>query len=206
MSSSCRVQSMQATIDIGGMAQKIDEIEDIQELEEEGGGGDEIFKDGIINETDLMDPTAGCINARDDEDDEAVTRRGKLRRKKSKSNVQMITFQPNTEPETQVAQIDDLDLQDSPNMSSRPSLVPESVASTAITKIIRKTDDFGEKSVSYTDDSLKTLRMGLNFDIVECVFNRYVRFMFNLFTMSTISKKSWHFFEFRTLKKTLKFS
>lgn len=85
----------------------------------------------------------------------------------------MTTFTPSNEPETQVAKIEDLD-QDSPYMSSRHSLVVDSAATSAITKLVRKNEDFAAKAVFHTDDSLKTLRMGLNVEIVECVFDRYV--------------------------------
>jgi sugar-specific transcriptional regulator TrmB len=161
-------QPIKHEIEIIGTSQK-EEIDDIQEEEEL-----ENLFDEFINETeDFIEHTSSCINARDDEDDDALRRRGKLRRKKSKTNVQVITFTPSNEPETQVAQIDDLD-QDSPYVSSRHSLVPDSAATSAITKIVRKNEDFAAKAVYHTDDSLKTLRMGLNVEIVECVFDRYV--------------------------------
>ncbi|KAG5667622.1 hypothetical protein PVAND_015596 [Polypedilum vanderplanki] len=166
-------QVIKHEIEIAGTAEEKEEIEDIQEIEE-----DELemalYGEGIINATeDFIDPTLTCINARDDEDDDTLRRRGKLRRKKSKGSMQVITFQPSNEPETHVAQFDDGD-QDSPNLSSRQSLVPESVASSAVSKVARKIgDDIVEKDVSHTDDSLKTLRMGLNVEMVECVFDRY---------------------------------
>ncbi|XP_070509084.1 uncharacterized protein [Chironomus tepperi] len=134
-----------------------------------------VFND-IINETEdlIDDPTLSCIYARDDEDDELIRRRGKLRRKKSKSSLQVITFQPSNEPETHVAQIDDGD-QDSPNLSSRHSLVPDSSATAAAAKSTRKdgNEDLVQKNVFHTDDLLKSLKMGLNVDVVECVFDRY---------------------------------
>jgi hypothetical protein len=156
----------------------IQDIEDIQEQEEEEDEPEmaALYSEGIINATeDFIDPTLTCINARDDEDDDTLRRRGKLRRKKSKSSMQVITFQPSSEPETHVAQIDYGD-QDSPNLSSRQSLVPESIASSAVAKIARKAggEELVERDVEHTDDSLKTLRMGLNVEIVECVFERYV--------------------------------
>lgn len=169
-------QSIKHEIEIIGIIQK-DEIEDIQELEEEE--GEHIPDFDLINETeDLIDPTTSCINARDDEEDEGFLRRGKLRRKKSKTNVQVITFQPSNEPETQVAALPSEEHDpDSPNLSARPSLVPDS--SVAVTpmpsKSVRKTDDFynADKSFFLDENALKTLRMGLNFEIVECVFDRY---------------------------------
>jgi len=117
-----------------------------------------------------------CINAMDEFDDDTMLRRGK-RRKKSKSNIlQTITFQPNNEPETQVAIAQDEE-PDSPNISARPSLVPDSHAITPLpTKATRKADDFYniDKSFFLDEDALRTLRMGLNVEIVECVFDRYV--------------------------------
>lgn len=170
-------QSIKHEIEIIGIIQK-DEIDDIQELEEEEGEHIPDFE--LINETeDLIDPITLCINARDDdEDDGFLSRRGKLRRKKSKTNVQVITFQPSNEPETQVAALPTEEHDpDSPNLSTRPSLVPDSSA--AVTpmpsKSVRKTDDFYnvDKSFFLDENALKTLRMGLNVEIVECVFDRY---------------------------------
>lgn len=163
-------------IEIIGVIQK-EEI-GLQELDEED---DEHTPDyDLINETeDLIDPTSSCINARADEDDEFLSRRGKLRRKKSKTNVQVITFQPSNEPETQVAALpstEDHD-PDSPNLSARPSLVPES--SLTVTpmppKSVRKIEEFynADKSFFLDENALKTLRMGLKVEIVECVFDRY---------------------------------
>jgi hypothetical protein len=150
--------------------------EELQEIEEEE--IDNIFDDEMmINETtDLNEYAVPCINARDDEDDDTLRRRGKLRKKRSKTGLNVITFQPSNEPETQVAQTDYGDMGDSPNMSSRPSLVADSIASAAVSKFVRKSDEFGveKQIVEHTNDSLKTLRMGLNVDIVECVFDRYV--------------------------------
>lgn len=168
-------QSARHEIEIIGVNQK-DEIEDIQELEEEG---EHIPEYDLINDAvDLNDPTASCIFARDDEDDEFLSRRGKLRRKKSKNAGLVITFQPSNEPETQVGVLpsDEHD-PDSPNLSARPSLIPDTSTAAATpmpTKSVRKTDDFysADKSFFLDEDSLKTLRMGLSVEIVECVFDR----------------------------------
>lgn len=167
-------QSIKHEIEIIGVIQK-DEIEDIQELEEEG---EHIPEFDLINETeDLIDPTGSCINARDGEDDEFLSRRGKLRRKKSKTNMQVITFQPSNEPETQVANLPTEEQDpDSPNLSARPSVVPDSSAAVTpmLSKSVRKADDFytADKSFFLDENALKTLRMGLNVEIVECVFDR----------------------------------
>lgn len=168
-------QSIKHEIEICGAIHK-EEIDDIQELEEEG---EHLPEFEVINDTeDLIDPNGSCINARDDEDDEFLSRRGKLRRKKSKTNVQVITFQPNNEPETQVAVLPSEEHDpDSPNLSARPSLIPDtSITATPIpSKSVRNTDDFysTEKSLFLDENALKTLRMGLDVEIVECVFNRY---------------------------------
>lgn len=167
-------QSIKHEIEIAGAIHK-EEIEDIQELEEEG---EHLPDYDVINDSvDLIDPGGSCINARDDEDEnEFLSRRGKLRRKKSKTNMQVITFQPNNEPETQVAALPSEEHEDSPNLSARPSLVPDTsvVATPVPSKSVRKTDDFytADKSFFLDEDALQ-LRMGLNVEIVECVFDRY---------------------------------
>lgn len=164
-----QTQSIKHEIEIVGTIQR-DEIDDILELEEEE--GEHMPDYDLINDTeDLIDQTGSCINARDGEDDEFLSRRGKLRRKKSKSNMQVITFTPSNEPETQVAALPSEEQDpDSPNLSTRPSLVPDSSA--AVTpmppKSIRKLDDLytaTDKSFFLDENSLKTLRMGLNVEI-----------------------------------------
>lgn len=175
-SMSLQSQSIKHEIEIVGAIQK-EEIEDILELEEEE--AEHLPDFDLINETeDLRDPTGLCINARDGENDE-FCRRGKLRRKKSKTNVtNVITFQPSNEPETQVAvlpSIEDHDADISPNLSPRPSLVPNSSA--AVTpmpsKSVRKADDFYvDKNCFFDEEILKNLHYGLNIEIVECVFDR----------------------------------
>lgn len=168
-------QSIKHEIEIAGAIHK-EEIEDIQELEEEG---EHLNDFDVINEAvDLIDHGDSCINARDDEEDEFLSRRGKLRRKKSKTNIQTITFQPSNEPETQVAVLPSEEHDpDSPNLSARPSLVPDtSVTATPIpSKSVRKTDDFytADKSFFLDEDALNCMRMGLNVEIVETVFDRY---------------------------------
>lgn len=171
--------SIKHEIEIIGVIQK-DEIEDILELEEEDG---DIPDYELINETeDLIDPTTSCINARDDDEDEFLSRRGKLRRKKSKTNVEVVTFQPSNEPETQVGALpsEEHDPEEHEfSGSARSSLVPEGSSATPRatpmpSKSVRKTDDLytADKSFFLDEGSLKTLRMGLNVEIVECVFDR----------------------------------
>jgi hypothetical protein len=175
-------QSVKHDMEITDVTYKED-IDGIQELEEEEENeeGHNIDCDEIINEVDYENPLATCINARDIDDDESDLRRRGKRRKKSKSNMQIITFQPNNEPETQVevAQLDP----DSPNISHRPSLVPDSsnTITPMISKTIRKTEDFYSVNKSlFLDDDLKNLRYGLDVEVVECVFDRYVCLFFPL--------------------------
>lgn len=171
-------QSVKHEIEIIGVIQK-EEIEDILEMEEEE--GEHIPDYDLINETeDLIDPTASCINARDGDDDEFLSRRGKLRRKKSKTNVQVITFQPSNEPETQVAALPSEEHDpDSPNLSARSSLIPEGTSSATprITPLLSKSVrtslfESADKSFFLDENALKTLRMGLSVEIVECVFDK----------------------------------
>lgn len=174
-------QSTKHDIEITDAAHKED-IEEIEEEEENEDGqhiNSEDVGDDIINEVDYGNPLATCINACDIDDDESDLRRRGKRRKKSKSNMQIITFQPSNEPETQV-EVAKLD-PDSPNISHRPSLVPDSsnTITPMLSKAIRKTDDFYDvsKSLLFLDDDLKNLRYGLDVETVECVFDRYVSFL-----------------------------
>lgn len=117
-----------------------------------------------------------CINAMEDGEEDPPRRRGK-RRKKSKQLPQTISFTPNQDPETAVATIDP----DSPNYSARPSLVPtgRSLLSSGAESPPRASV---EEQIEYIecfldDEALCLLRRGLNIDIVESVFERYVRFL-----------------------------
>lgn len=164
--SSSWLQSQQLKHDNENDDNKKEEIGEIVELDEEE---EEIF-DEINMETE--DFSNVCINARENDDDDTPRRRGK-RRKKSKANIQMITFQNNNDPETQVAQLGP----DSPNNSARPSIIPDSsFTDTPILKSTRRTDDFYKVDNTFflDENSLKTLRMGLDVEIVEGVFERYV--------------------------------
>lgn len=144
----------------------IDDIAEIDEIEEEENADIVTYE----NDPDSANAANTCINARDDDDNE-MRRRGK-RRKKSKQMTQMITFTPNTDPETQVATLGP----DSPSASARPSLIPDVNVATTNPKSVRKTDDFfvADKSFFLDDEALKILRLGLNVEVVEEVFERYV--------------------------------
>lgn len=116
-----------------------------------------------------------CINAMEDGEEDPPRRRGK-RRKKSKLLAQTISFTANQDPETQVATIDP----DSPNYSARPSLVPtgRSLLSSAETPPRASAEEPVEYVECFLDDeALSLLRRGLNIDIVETVFDRYVSFV-----------------------------
>ncbi|CAO1420860.1 unnamed protein product [Diamesa serratosioi] len=163
--SSSWLQSQQIKNENENDDNKKEEIGEIVELDEEE---EEIFEEINMETTDYSNV---CINARENDDDDTPRRRGK-RRKKSKANIQMITFQNNNDPETQVAQLGP----DSLNNSARPSIIPDSsFTDTPILKTTRKTDDFYNVDNSFFLDekSLKTLRMGLDVEIVEGVFERY---------------------------------
>jgi hypothetical protein len=155
-----------------------DEIEDIPELEEEE--GEHMPEFDLINDMseDPIDFAGSCINARDD-DEELFSRRGKLRKKKSKSSMSVITFTPSNEIETQVAALPSNEIEellDSPTLSKRSSLVTEMIAATPQpSKSIKKIEEFYnmDKSFFLDEIALKTLRMGLSVEVVECIFDRY---------------------------------
>lgn len=177
-SMSMQSRSIKHELDIEMLNQK-DEIEDIPELEEEE--GEHIPDYDLINDMseDPSEFVGSCINARDD-DEELFSRRGKLRKKKSKSNMSVITFTPSNEIETQVAALPSNEIEDqldSPTLSKRSSLVTEShIAMTPQpTKSIKKIEEFYnmDKSFFLDEIALKTLRMGLSVEIVECIFDRY---------------------------------
>lgn len=114
-----------------------------------------------------------CINDLDEPDDEDHPRRRGKKRKKSKT---ITTFQASQEPETHIAT---LAPDDSPNLSARPSFsIPYSTGSMQLLgHMPRATFEIVEEDNSeffLDEESLKLLRRGLNIDIVEEVFDRYV--------------------------------
>ncbi|EAA00446.5 AGAP012002-PA, partial [Anopheles gambiae str. PEST] len=134
-----------------------------------------------------------CINAMDDGEEDPPRRRGK-RRKKSKQLTQTISFVPNQDPETQIAKMDP----DSPNYSARPSLVPTGKCLLAS----RRTSHLRPASVRdcfLDDESLGLLRRGLNIDIVEMIFERYVTFR-----TATMDKLNFQTDAVRTLQRSAK--
>lgn len=122
-----------------------------------------------------------CINARDDEDDDDEPRRRGKKRKKSKTQSAIQTsFRPNQDPETQVATLGP----DSPNLSTRPSLIPDIDNEIVLQTTQAKFNTFNiheeNRSACFLDeDSLKVLRRGLNLDMVENTFECHVTFSYD---------------------------
>lgn len=116
-----------------------------------------------------------CINDLDEPDDEDHPRRRGKKRKKSKT-ITTHTFQASQDPETHITT---LAADDSPNASARPSFsIPYSTGSIQMLgHMPRATFEIVEEDNSeffLDEESLKLLRRGLNIDIVEEVFDRYV--------------------------------
>lgn len=113
-----------------------------------------------------------CINDRTDVEDDVdgVRRRGKKKKKHKDGN----TFRMNQEPETQITTIDP----DSPNASARPSMANKDAivkGSTHDSTVDRTRSSQYLRSNFITEDALKILRRGLNVDIVESAFEKFVR-------------------------------
>lgn len=112
-----------------------------------------------------------CINDRPDVDEEVdgIRRRGKKKKKQKDGN----TFRVNQEPETQITTIGP----DSPNASARPFAATKDVIvkeSTSDSTTEHGRDSKYLQSNFITEDALKILRRGLNIDIVECAFEKFV--------------------------------
>lgn len=120
--------------------------------------------------------TIVCIHDRSDGNDgednaDGMKRRGKKKRKSKLSSSN--TFHMSQEPETLIATLGP----DSPNQSARPSLVPtHPVNATNHSNSIGDQPKDGKylQSTFITEDALKLLRRGLNIDIVENAFERFV--------------------------------
>lgn len=122
-----------------------------------------------------------CINDRPNVDDEieGVRRRGKKKKKHKDSGN---TFRVNQEPETQITTIGP----DSPNASARPT-------GAAIKDANRRSNDSMSdnrgrdskylRSNFITEDALKILRRGLNIDIVESAFEKFVSLYAKIFVL-----------------------
>lgn len=115
-----------------------------------------------------------CINDRPNVDEEidGVRRRGKKKKKQKDGN----TFRMNQEPETQITTIGP----DSPNASARPTgaAINKDAGVTKMRSNDSTTDRGREskflRSNFITEDALKILRRGLNIDIVESAFEKFV--------------------------------
>lgn len=123
-------------------------------------------------ETNEPEPVV-CINARNDanEEIESVRRRGKKKKKTKVGN----SYRMNQEPETQITTIDP----DSPNTSARPSghisVVHKATKDESISTNNAPTrDGHYLRSNFITEDALRILRRGLNIDIVESAFEKFV--------------------------------
>lgn len=112
-----------------------------------------------------------CINDRADieEEVEGFRRRGKKKKKNKDGN----TFRVEKEPETQITTLGP----DSPNASARPSAAVKDTigkASTQDSTTERTRDCKYLRSNFITEDALKILRRGLNIDIIESAFEKFV--------------------------------
>lgn len=117
---------------------------------------------------------AVCINDRTDNEDEVdgVRRRGK-KKKKHKDGT---NFRVNQEPETQITTIGP----DSPNASARPLNTAKDALAKEPSNDISAERSHNSKylrSNFITEDALKILRRGLNIDIVESAFEKFVSFI-----------------------------
>lgn len=115
-----------------------------------------------------------CINDRPNVDDDidGVRRRGKKKKKHKDSGN---TFRVNQEPETQITTIGP----DSPNASARPTGATVGTIKDANMRSNDSTTDRGHdskylRSNFITEDALRILRRGLNVDIVESAFEKFV--------------------------------
>lgn len=128
-----------------------------------------------FKEAEAVPSTVQCINDRDDVDDDidAVRRRGKKKRR----GHEMSTFRVTQEPETQITNVE---VCDSPGTSARlvtVNVVKEiSVTPDACSKYTEHSRDTHYLHSNFiTEDALKILRRGLEVDIVECAFYKFVR-------------------------------
>lgn len=116
-----------------------------------------------------------CINDRNDIDDEldGIRRRGKKKRKTKEGN----TFRMNQEPETQITTIEPFD---SPSASARnqqttnTNIKPTMLNDTKSNTNERSRDSHYLRSNFITEDALKILRRGLDIDVVESAFQKFV--------------------------------
>ncbi|KAJ6647586.1 hypothetical protein Bhyg_02809, partial [Pseudolycoriella hygida] len=115
-----------------------------------------------------------CINDQEEIEDESNEPRRRGKRKKKLKLQATTTFQVSQEPETQIATLGP----DSPNPSGRPSLIPNEQRIPRLSLLMKsQSNDSREgylKSSFISEDALKFLRRGLNIDVVESNFDRYM--------------------------------
>lgn len=120
-------------------------------------------------------PSIVCVNDRTDADDETDGLKRRGRKKKKGKIANRNAFHMSNEPETLIAAIGP----DSPNATARPSLVPNENAASTNTSLAN-TDKSKQidllKNSFINEDALKILRRGLNVDIVESAFGRFVAY------------------------------
>lgn len=114
-----------------------------------------------------------CVNDRDDADDDmdAIRRRGKKKRK----GLEVNTFRLAQEPETQITTVDACD---SPGASARVAVITNKQTCAAPDACSQMSDRNHDSQYLHsnfiTEDALKILRRGLEVDIVECAFYKFV--------------------------------
>lgn len=127
-----------------------------------------------FKEPEVVPSTVQCINDRDDVDDDmdAIRRRGKKKRR----GHEMSTFRVTQEPETQITNVE---VCDSPGASARVAVnvvKEKSITPNACSKFTELSRDSHYLHSNFiTEDALKILRRGLEVDIVECAFYKFVR-------------------------------
>lgn len=126
----------------------------------------------LVTKEEPVPSNVVCINDRVDVEEEVdgARRRGKKKKKQKDGN----TFRMNQEPETQIMTIGP----DSPNASARPSMAKKDAiakGSTHDSTVERSRDSQYLRSNFITEDALKILRRGLDIDIVESAFEKFVR-------------------------------
>lgn len=142
--------------------------------------------------TEALTAVEICANDQEEvEDEEDVPRRRGKRKKKASKLQTTSTFQVSQEPETQIATLGP----DSPNQSNRPSLIPND---TNIPRLSLVTTNQGtgqtepcRQSSFISEEALKYLRRGLNINVVENSFDRYVSFELRKFIFIRLCKRNF---------------
>lgn len=125
----------------------------------------------LLQKEESLLGSAVCINDRADAEEEVEGSRRRAKKKKKQKDGN--TFRVNQEPETQIATIGP----DSPNASARPPVMKnDTIAkeSRHNSVVQRNRENQYLRSTFITEDALKILRRGLNVDIVESAFEKFV--------------------------------